>query len=80
MDTVLEVDDKAGIFAFFFDKLIDACGAITCRRPSIGGEVFAYRNRRIAQLQVRRLAFLVVGKAKATLVSRSKDNFPSGLG
>ena len=63
MDAVLEVDDEARARRIL-DHLIDACGAIALRGFGIFRQVHRDRHRRVAQLQVAGLAFLVVGKGK----------------
>jgi hypothetical protein len=64
MHAVLRIDDEARIASRFLvsvDDLIDPGGTIEPRRLAIDGEVALDRNRRIGQLEMNRLVFLVIG-------------------
>ena len=64
MHTVLKIYHKPGIFRLFLHHLIDTCGAIPLRRFRKFRQIHRNRQIRIRKLQMRRLAFLMVGHRK----------------
>ena len=63
MHTVLEVDDKL-LFAVFFDHFVNARRAVPLRWFCVFGQIDPDRNAGVFEVQMRGLAFFVVGKGK----------------
>src|SRR3546814_10056491 len=61
MDAILRVDHEFGIAFLFADDLIDARRAITLCGLIIERQIIGDRDRRILELKVDRLIFLMVG-------------------
>ena len=76
---VLRVDLQLLRAIVTVNELIDACGAVAAFGASVAGEIVLDRDRRIAQLQVHRLVFLVVGVRQNTEDSLSKTDDAVGL-
>ena len=79
MNAVLEVDDKAGVLPLFLHHLIDPGRAIALRRLGIVRQIDQDGQIRIGQLQMWRLAFLMVCHGEAHIGQPIKRQFPIWL-
>ena len=80
MNAILVIDLETWVFAIFLHNLIDASRAIALRWFIPHRQVHGDRNARILELQMRGFIFFMAVAEKATLVRRSKEITPSGLG
>lgn len=74
MHTVLKVDDEL-LFAVFFDHFVNARWAVSLRGLCVFGQVDPDRDAGVFELQMRGLAFFVVGKAEGHVGEPIKRQF-----